>query len=524
MTETKSDIHLSQSSQIKGELSFGLPTAWIITTLGETFVWGSGGTPKKGNPKYYDGNIPWLVIGDLNDGIVNESNTKITELGLKNSSAKLVATGSLLLAMYGSIGRLGIAGKQLATNQAIAFAKPNEINTLYLFYYLKYVRNRFIGLGKGATQQNISQTVIKEFPFVLAPLKEQRRIVAKIEELFSELDKGIESLKTAREQLKVYRQAVLKHAFEGKLTTKWREQNRDKLESPEQLLAHIKQEREIHYQQQLKDWKTAVTKWENNRKGVKKPSKPFKTRLMSRVEPDNFNFPNSWTVLELGSLASESVLGKMLDKQKNMGSMRCYLGNINVRWGAFDLAKLKSMRIEDHEVERYRLIKGDLVICEGGEPGRCAVWNGSSDNVFIQKALHRVRFTESYDSGFAYYYIVYAITTHRITKYFTGTTIKHLTGAGLEKIKFPVCSMAEQREIVANLDQKLTNLDSVDQQLSLELNQSEILRQSILKKAFSGQLVHQDPNDEPASTLLARIRAEKIVQESISDKRITKKA
>ena len=95
-------------------------------------------------------------------------------------------------------------------------------------------------------------------PLPVPPLNEQHRIVAKIEELFSELDKGIESLKAARAKLNIYRQAVLKHAFEGKLTAQWREETKDKLETPEQLLAHIKQEREARYEQQLQEWKAAV--------------------------------------------------------------------------------------------------------------------------------------------------------------------------------------------------------------------------------------------------------------------------
>ena len=119
-------------------------------------------------------------------------------------------------------------------------------------------------LEKGVAQPNISQSILKTWHGTDVYLQphEQRRIVAKIEELFSELDKGIESLKAARAKLNIYRQAVLKHAFEGKLTAQWREENKDKLETPEQLLARIKQEREARYEQQLQEWKAAVKEWE----------------------------------------------------------------------------------------------------------------------------------------------------------------------------------------------------------------------------------------------------------------------
>ena len=115
---------------------------------------------------------------------------------------------------------------------------------------------------------------LKKSKLPLAPQNEQRRIVAKIEELFSELDKGIESLKAARAKLNIYRQAVLKHAFEGKLTAQWREENKDKLETPEQLLARIKQEREARYEKQLQEWKAAVKEWEEGGKLGKRPAKP----------------------------------------------------------------------------------------------------------------------------------------------------------------------------------------------------------------------------------------------------------
>ncbi|WP_311328888.1 restriction endonuclease subunit S [Capnocytophaga gingivalis] len=165
-----------------------LPKGWAWCRLGDCFEWGSGGTPKSTIKEYYDGDIPWLVIGDLNDSYINSSERTITKLGLQNSSAKLVPKGTLLIAMYGSIGKLGIANRELATNQAIAFALENEINMKYLFYYLLSIRSDLNRLGKGATQLNISQTVLKSYPFPLPPLAEQHRIVQQIESYFTAFD------------------------------------------------------------------------------------------------------------------------------------------------------------------------------------------------------------------------------------------------------------------------------------------------------------------------------------------------
>jgi type I restriction enzyme S subunit len=153
---------------------------WELRTLGDLGEWGSGGTPLSSTPEYYNGTIPWLIIEDLNDGVVTTAQKTITEIGLKNSSAKTVEPGTLLIAMYGSIGKLGIAGIRCATNQAIAFCRhnPELVDINFLFYYLLFSRERLLDLGKGNTQQNIGQAVLKEYPIPLPPLTEQKRIAS----------------------------------------------------------------------------------------------------------------------------------------------------------------------------------------------------------------------------------------------------------------------------------------------------------------------------------------------------------
>ena len=192
-----------------------IPAHWSIKKMPEVVKWGSGGTPKATEKAYYEnGTIPWLIIGDLNDGIVTESASKITELGLENSSAKMIPAGTLLVAMYGSIGKLGITGIECCTNQAIAYAKHlYGVTTKFMYYYMALIKSELIAMGKGGTQKNISQTVLNSLSVPVPPIEEQNRIVARIEELFSELDNGVETLRKTKQQLAVYRQAVLKDAF-----------------------------------------------------------------------------------------------------------------------------------------------------------------------------------------------------------------------------------------------------------------------------------------------------------------------
>lgn len=168
---------------------------WKEYTLGEIGTWGSGGTPAKTHPEYYDGDIPWLVIGDLNDGLILKSENKITELGLRNSSSKLLEVGTVLIAMYGSIGKLGLTGIRCATNQAIAFCNPNPeiVSAEYLMLLLKGIQPDLIGFGQGATQKNISQTILKRHEIRIPSLASQHRIVDSVEEIKSFSDSLIQA-------------------------------------------------------------------------------------------------------------------------------------------------------------------------------------------------------------------------------------------------------------------------------------------------------------------------------------------
>lgn len=192
-----------------------LPQGWEIKKMPDVVKWGSGGTPKATVREYYEnGTIPWLIIGDLNDGIVTESASKITRAGLDNSSAKIIPAGTLLVAMYGSIGKLGITGIECCTNQAIAYAKElHGVTTQYMYYYMMLMKSKLISMGKGGTQKNISQTVLNSLDVIVPPIPEQERIVSQIEESLSQLDSAVETLKKTKQQLEVYRQAVLKEAF-----------------------------------------------------------------------------------------------------------------------------------------------------------------------------------------------------------------------------------------------------------------------------------------------------------------------
>ena len=154
----------------------------------------------------------------------------------------------------------------------------------------------------------------------------------------------------------------------------------------------------------------------------------------------------SWEKVKLGDI-TDSCLGKMLDQQKNRGEFQPYLANVNVRWGTFDLDDLPQMRFEENEQERYGLRYGDLVVCEGGEPGRCAIWKGQVPNMKIQKALHRVRVHDGLDYRYLYYWFLWAGRRGALDQYFTGATIKHMPGQKLKEVAIDKPSIEIQRRI-----------------------------------------------------------------------------
>lgn len=188
---------------------------WKVEKLENLGKWGSGGTPLSSVKDYYGGNIKWAIIGDLNDSIIYETKNKITQKGLENSSSKLVPKNSLLIAMYGSIGKTAITGDEIATNQAIAFLIPKkEVDVHFVQHFIHLNVSNLFHLSRGGTQKNINQEILKSFEIPLPTLPEQTLIAQEIEKQFTRLDASVKSLKSVKKKLEFYRKAVLKKAFE----------------------------------------------------------------------------------------------------------------------------------------------------------------------------------------------------------------------------------------------------------------------------------------------------------------------
>ena len=244
-----------------------------------------------------------------------------------------------------------------------------------------------------------------------------------------------------------------------------------------------------------------------------KEGKIKKEKPLAPISDDEipFDIPESWEWVHLNQIATSS-LGKTMDKAKNSGSVCPYLCSINVYWEGISLSTLKTALLTEEEKSKYALIYGDLLICEGGEVGRSAVWE-SSDEMYYQNALHRVRFYDKISPYYFRFLMEYLKGAGIIDQYSKGQTIKHLVQGALYSIPMPLPPLAEQVRIVAKIEELMPLVEEYrkaeERSSTLNAEFPDKLRKSILQQAIQGKLTERDPADEPASELLKRIRAEK---------------
>lgn len=385
-------------------------------------------------------------------------------------------------------------------------AEPIQLRKT-LFYFLQSANKERLVTGTAQPQVTINNAV--ELELSLPPINEQRRIVAKIEELFSELDKGIENLKTAGAQLKIYRQALLKHAFEGKLTAQWRAQNQDKLETADALLKRIQQERTQRYQQQLADWE--ATGQGNKPKAIKPLPSLSKEELAELTE-----LPKGWGWCKLGDFIDSIDAGKSFKcDEREPSADEIGVAKVSaVTWGEYDESESKTCTDTSKENESYFIKIGDFILSRANTidlVGACVIARKVTKKIMLSDKTLRIRFG-GFSQEYFLQYLGSRIGRKQIMRLSTGNqeSMRNIGQDRIRSITVPICSKIEADVVIETLAARLSEVDQLHQTITTSLLQSEALRQSILKKAFSGRLLPQDTNDEPASELLARIKIEQL--------------
>ena len=382
----------------------------------------------------------------------------------------------------------------------------------YLSHYLNALR--YEDHVSGTTRLKLTKGALTSIPVALPPLKEQHRIVERIETLFDEIDRGVESLHNAKRAIGLYRQSLLKSAFEGRLTADWRAANPEKLESPEVLLARVSEQRQDCYRAAIRDWERALVKSREEGGSAKRPAKPKAPKRYSTDHSglllDLPKLPHGWAWSYLGCSLTGPEYGTAA-KSSTQGEVPVVrMGNIqNGRIDWDDLVYTS----DKEEIARYSLRPGDVLFNRTNSPelvGKTAIYRGERPALFAGY-LVRVNHISQVASG---PYVAHFLNSPRAREH--GKSVKtdgvnqsNINGTKLQEYPFPCCSPAEQAEIVRTLDARLEVTGILDSEIDTNLARAEALRQSILKKAFAGQLIPQVPTDEPASARLARIRVER---------------
>ncbi len=413
---------------------------------------------------------------------------------------KIAEKGDILLSVRAPVGATNVCLEKSCIGRGLAALRPLEnSSTKFIFFLFRYLEPILAKAGTGTTFKAINKDFLCQLELNVPPLPEQHRIVEKIEELFSELDNGVASLKKALEQLKTYRQAVLKWAFEGKLTEKWRNAHQDSLEDADTLLEQIKAERKRHYQQQLADWKQALKEWENNGKETKKPTKPQQPKdlpPLTKEELSNLpSLPNGWMWVKLGNLCD--IIGGVTKGRKLEGKNTIslpYLRVANVQDGYLDLSVIKYIEVLPEDLEKYRLVSGDILYTEGGDRdklGRGTIWRNEISDCIHQNHVFRARtFQQLIKSLYISYFSQTQTARNHFFKHGKQTVnLASINMTVLSNLPIVLCSTVEQKLILDEIESRLSVCDQLEATLTENLNKAEALRQSILKRAFEGKLV-----------------------------------
>ena len=415
------------------EKPFEIPDSWEWVRLGDIGAWAAGATPSRKHPEYYGGTIPWLKTGDLNDGIVNETSEKITELGVKNSSVKVNEPGNVLIAMYGAtIGKLGIVGNQeLVTNQACCGCSLFDgVHNWYLFYYLLASRKRLIDLGSGGAQPNISKNKIEKFTFPLPPLEEQSRIAAKIAQLFALLRKVESSTQQYAKLQTLLKSKVLDLAMRGKLV------NQDPNDEPASVLL-----------EKIKAEKAELVK----EKKIKK-SKPL-PEITDDEKP--FDIPDSWEWGRLGDICLSNIGLTYKPSQKSEKPTKTIILRAN-NVEANELNKENVIFLDiDNLKEKYYLKENDILMAvrSGSKRlvGKSAVVTPQFVGFSFGAFMSKIRILSA-NSWYVDYFLNSAAFRSQLGDANT-TTINQITQGMINNFVLPLPPLSEQNRIAAKIAQ-----------------------------------------------------------------------
>ncbi|WP_407321614.1 restriction endonuclease subunit S [Dickeya ananatis] len=439
-----------------------LPEGWVETNLENIAIWGAGGTPSRRHDEFYNGTIPWIKTGDLGPKLLTHASEYITEAGVQNSSAKFFPKGSVAIAMYGAtIGKTSILDIDATTNQACAVGAPihGVTSSLFLYYFLLNEKRTFIKKGKGGAQPNISQTVIKEHPVNLPPYAEQKIIAEKLDTLLAQVDSTKARLEQIPKILKRFRQAVLATAVNGKLTEKWRINN---------------------------SFTLSLNKYYDLTQDRK---------LKAQNLPEPYE-DKSWLRCNVGHIFNVKSGDGLTAKEMNTsGGIPVYGGNGIT--GCHD----------KHNIEKPTIVIGRVGYY-------CGSVHLTVEKAWVTDNALLVNFPENLITK---KYAFWLLKATNLRADVSSSAQPVISGTKIYPIEIVVPPIEEQHEIVRRVEQLFAYADTIEKQVNAALARVNNLTQSILAKAFRGELTAQWRSENPdfisgensAAALLEKIKAER---------------
>lgn len=505
----------------------GLPKGWTKVALGELLTNIETGKSFKCDerPPAVD-EVGVVKVSAVTWGQYQELESKTCLDPERVNPALFIRDGDFLFSRANTLDLVGAcvlvartSRRVMLSDKILRFQFASEVHKTWVLRLLrsKIGRDQIEALASGnqESMRNIGQERIRQIEVPLPPDSERSRIDEKLDELLSDLEAGEAELKAAQKKLTQYRQSLLKAAVEGALTAAWREQQRAQLppaESGDQLLQRILTERRARWEaKQLAKFKAQG----------KAPPKDWQKKYPEPVQPDTTDLPALpqgwvWASLDmLGEIASGVAKGTKRDDKTPVREVP-YLRVANVQRGYLDLSEVKTILATERDIEDLALQNGDVLFNEGGDRdklGRGWVWRNEVPECIHQNHVFRMRpFLPGMNPEFISHH---GNTFGKLWFQNAGKQTTNLASINMTMLRafpVPVAPPEEQVEIVEQIKQQLEALGRQEQATELGLKQSTAQRQNILRAAFSGQLVPQDPSDEPAADLLERIRAERAAQ------------
>lgn len=444
----------------------GLPNGWITARLEEFCHVEMGQAPPSSTYNSHGSGLPFLQ-GKKEFGKLYPTPTKFC-----SSPSKVANPGDVLLSVRAPVGATNIAPQKYCIGRGLAAISPcGGISNRFVFWALSSYGPTLTKAGTGSTFAAISKAQVVSIPITLPPIKEQRRIVEKIEALFEEIDRGVESLRAAKSALDLYRKSLLKSAFEGRLTADWRASNPEDLEIPETLLARIRKEHE--------------------------------SRL--KVALDVTDLPPNWFNTTVAAISDSLRYGYTAKANPEADGPRMLritdIQNGQVRWSGVPRCEIEPEKRDD-----FLLSPGDIVFARtGGTVGKSFLIRGVPEPAVFASYLIKVSPATGVEPRYLYWFFQSLMYWEQIALR-KGGLQGNVNAKTLGSIELAFAPTNEQVEVARILDARIETIQILEAEIDRVLARADLFRQSILKKAFAGKLVPQEPGDEPAVALLARIK------------------